>query len=228
MAKQKRGADSAPETPYTSARREWNERYGDYIAQAFYARVVAVISLILLGFSIAGMAYVGAQSKVMPFIVKEKNDEVLEPLGYATKAPALNEKLVRLYLIRLVEDSRRVSPDFVFEKQAIERIYSMLPKNSTALGKMNEYFQNNNPFERATHGSVTAEVTSALPTAADGGSWIIEWTETSRDLTGATVKTERYKSTYKVVQEVPTTEAMMNVNPLGMFVSDFDWTKVLG
>ena len=61
---------NAATNPYVEARREWNERYGDYIYQAQHWRTMAIISGLIALIAVAGVAYIGAQSKVIPYVVE--------------------------------------------------------------------------------------------------------------------------------------------------------------
>ncbi len=56
--------------PYLNARREWNERYGDYIAQARNWRVAAILALGIALLSSGGLVYVAGQSQIVPYVVR--------------------------------------------------------------------------------------------------------------------------------------------------------------
>ena len=62
---------------YLEARREWNERYGDYIAREHAWKlgffVMGLISIVCAG----GMAYLSSQSKLVPYVV------AVDKLGFA-------------------------------------------------------------------------------------------------------------------------------------------------
>ena len=60
----------AAENPYLSARREWNERYGDYIARARNWRRAAFAALAVSLVLAIGVAWQAAQSKVVPYVVE--------------------------------------------------------------------------------------------------------------------------------------------------------------
>ena len=73
----KRPATAAPLNPdnphsavYVAARREWNERYGDYIAHANNWRLIAIAALGVAALAVAGNVWQSAQSRVQPFVVE--------------------------------------------------------------------------------------------------------------------------------------------------------------
>ena len=71
MKTSEHAADAAAlETPYLSARREWNERYGDYIARARSWRWAAFGALAVSLVLAIGVVWQGAQSKVVPYVVE--------------------------------------------------------------------------------------------------------------------------------------------------------------
>src|ERR1700686_4522174 len=65
------GADAAKnDTPYLSARREWNERYGDYIARARNWRGAAFAALAISAVLAIGVVWQAAQNKIVPYVVE--------------------------------------------------------------------------------------------------------------------------------------------------------------
>ncbi len=61
---------SSPDTnPYLAARREWNERYGEYIAQARTWRVTALLALLVAAVSTSGLIWIASSSGIVPYVV---------------------------------------------------------------------------------------------------------------------------------------------------------------
>src|ERR1700757_4890064 len=55
--------------PYLAARREWDERYGEFITRARNWRTVAMISALAALLASGGMVWLSAKSHVVPFVV---------------------------------------------------------------------------------------------------------------------------------------------------------------
>jgi type IV secretory pathway TrbF-like protein len=55
--------------PYLAARREWDERYGEFITRARNWRMVAMISAFAALLATGGMVWLSAKSHVVPFVV---------------------------------------------------------------------------------------------------------------------------------------------------------------
>ncbi len=79
--------DSPHSAVYLAARREWNERYGDYIAQANNWRLIAIAALGVAAVAVAGNVWQSSQSRVQPFIVE------VDKLGDALADPACRRRL---------------------------------------------------------------------------------------------------------------------------------------
>lgn len=222
-----RGA-ATPETPYMAARREWNERYGDYIASArnwrFMAIVLAMISLILA----AGAIYIGSQSKRIPYIVEvDKLGQVVN-VSHAERAPANSPRVTKGMLMRFISDWRAVSPDAVVQKAATDRLYKLVPQGSATLEKINAYYRDNSPYVIAQSMTVSVEPIG-LPLPLSEQSWQIEWWETKRNLSGAVISRTRYKSVAMIAFAPPKDESQSldMDNAIGLFVTDLNWSQQL-
>lgn len=216
------------ETPYMAARREWNERYGDYIASArnwrFIALVLGVISLILA----IGSIYIGAQSKRIPYIVEVDKIGQVVNVAPAEKASVNSPRIVKAMLMRFIIDWRAVSPDAVVQKAATDRLYKMVPQGGASLEKINSYYRDNSPYVVAQSYTVSIEpIGTPLPLSEQ--SWQVEWWETKRNLTGAQLSRTRYKGVLMVAFNPPKDEnqALDLDNPIGLYVIDLNWSQQL-
>jgi len=55
----------------------------------------------------------------------------------------------------------------------------------------------------------------------------IDWTEYERDRKGKEVATRRFRGIATVAITSPQDEATIRLNPIGVYVTDFDWTAQL-
>lgn len=211
--------------PYVEARREWNERYGDYIHQAHHWRTMALISGAVALVSVMGIAYIGAQNKVVPYVVEVDKLGELAAIARADHARAVDSRVIKAYLARFVADWRTVTVDRQAQKSAIDRVYAMLPGGSIALSKLNDYFREHNPFALATKESVSVAVTNLLPLSER--TWQLEWQEVTRDQRGSVQSTVRMRASILVGITPPTQESLILVNPLGVYITDLNWAQQL-
>lgn len=208
--------------PYLSGRREWNERYGDYIKAAHNWRLVAAGSLGVALICSAGMVYLSTQQKVVPFAVEFnehhepvrviRTDEMKHPDAHQIKAA------LRAWVIgaRAVYLDRRAMRDMLVST------YAMTQPSSSAYGALTSFHKEHDPYKVSQDRSVEVAVNAVMQISPD--SWRIEWTETSRQLSGRIVDARVWQATVTVSIIPPSDESQILLNPIGMYVSSFDWS----
>ena len=108
--------DNPHSAVYLAARREWNERYGSYIAQAHAWRLTALASLGVAFVAVVGIAWIGAQSRIVPYVVQtDKLGDAIAVSRADVSAPA-DPRLIRAQLARWMDDVRSVYVDVAAEK----------------------------------------------------------------------------------------------------------------
>lgn len=219
-------ATQGAETPYMAARREWNERYGDYIASAknwrFAAIMLSLITLVLA----AGIVYVSTQARFTPYIVEVDKLGQVAHVAAAEKITYDNPRIIKAMLTGFVVNWRSVSPDTVIQKAATNRLYKFIPQGSPTLEKINAFYKDNPPFTLAQSMTVAIEpIGTPLPLSEE--SWQVEWWETKRNLAGVTMGRSRYRAVLMVRFSTPQNkdEALDLDNPIGLYVTDIDWTQ---
>lgn len=218
-------ATASPSNPYIEARREWNERYGEYIHQAQQWRLVALTCAAVALVSAGGVVYIGAQSKIVPYVVEVDKLGIAAAIAPAEKAAAVDTRIIRAYLARFITDWRTVSVDPVAQKAAIDRLYAMLPNGSAAVSKINEHFRTNNPFAAAAKQRVAVDITDILKITDQ--TWQIEWLEVTRNLRGELTSSTRMKASIIVGITPSTDERLILANPLGVYATDLNWSRQL-
>ena len=209
---------------YLAARREWNERYGDYIAQANNWRLVAVAALGVAAVAVAGNVWQSSQSRVQPFVVEVNKLGDALAVQRADVASPLPVGVIRAQLARYVQNVRAVSVDVQAERAFINEAYAMVDKNGAALTFLNDYFSANDPFKRAATDTVTAHVESVLPLPG-GKTWRIEWREDTAARDGRPESSKHWEATVTVSLNPPTTDAGVLANPTGLFVEASSWAE---
>ena len=114
--------------------------------------------------------------------------------------------------------------DGAAEKQILESAYHFTSGAATRF--LNDHFQENNPFVRMAEQTVSVDVSSVLPLPTSH-SWQIQWTETHRGLDGAILVRERWQALLTVKVAPGETPEDLTRNPLGLYVTDIQWTKQL-
>lgn len=212
----------AAETPYMSARREWSERYGDYIKAAHHWRLAAIGSIGVALVCSGGMVALSMQQKVVPYAIEFNEhhepvrviraDEMRHPDAHQIKAA------LRTWIIgaRAVYLDRRAMRDMLVST------YAMTQPGSSAYGALTSFHKEHDPYKISQDKSVEVAVNAVMQISAD--SWRIEWTETSRQLSGRVADSRVWQATATVSILSPSDESQILLNPIGMYVSSFDWS----
>ena len=211
--------------PYLSARREWDERYGDQITRAKNWRTMAFLSGLIALVATSGVVWLSVRSHVVPFVVLV--DSLSRPVasGIAEQASVNDDRLKRASVFTWVENLRLVTTDGVTQRRAIDRVYAEIGNGTAAQTFISDFYRSNPPSKRAQTETVSVEVNSVLPTS--DRTYEVEWVETTRDLYGAVKATDRWKGSFSVVINPPQDERQARVNPVGLYITNASWARVL-
>lgn len=223
MSKQKEKSDIKDvHSPYLAARREWNERYGDYISQKKMWQAVGLVSLLVAAASVGGVTYFAGQNKLIPYTVEVDEKGATVRVYEMNKMQPVDQKIIRAQLAQFIKDVRTVSPDLTVMKNAITRLYTHLNSASQASTFLNEYFAANSPFERAKKSTVGVEILQLLPLSDN--SWQIEWSEQEYGRDGKNLGKRNYTATVSITVGNTVNEVTILDNPVGMEVENIHWS----
>lgn len=210
-------------SPYLAARREWNERYGSYIATAKMWRGVAVTSLVIAAVSVGGVVHFASQNKLIPYVVEVNADGDTLQVYQASQMLPADRRVVRAQLAQFIQDVRSVSSDVAVQRRSIERAYAHLSGDLPAYTAINTWFRQNVPFERARNETVVVEVRQVLPLSDN--TWRIEWIERPRSRNGEALPATRWTGTASVVTGGEVDARTIMLNPVGLYIREFDWSR---
>lgn len=215
--------EGAMENPYIAGKREWNERYGSYVARARTWQLVAMGSLGLA--ALLGMALVhqASQSKVQPFIVEVDKLGQAVAVRPAEAVTTLDERIVRAQLANYVASARNVTPDPMVQKRWLDGIYAV--SGPAAVAFLNDHYQKTDPFKLGTTTMVSSEVQPPLKLSEK--TWQVQWAETRRGLNGQVEGITRWQAIFTVAVFPPTTAQQILANPTGLVIEQLTWTQQL-
>lgn len=225
MAVAEIASKKSTENPYLSARREWDERYGDLITRERNWRAVAFVCAFSSLLTVAGLVWLSAHSRIVPFVVAM--DSLGRPVaaGPAEQTTTADDRIKRATLFNWIENLRLVTSDGIAQRKAIDRVYAYLASGSQAQAFISDFYRGDPPQKRAQTETVSIEVQSVLPTT--DRTYEIEWAETTRDLYGTVTQRARWKAAVTIAINPPSDEATARVNPLGIYVTNSNWSKLL-
>lgn len=214
-----------PFNPYLAARREWDERYGDVILRARNWRFVAILSALVALVAVSGIVRLSTRSKVVPYVVALDSLGRAVAAGPAEETTSADEKLKKATLFSWIEELRLVTSDAIAQRKAIDHVYAHLAMGSEAQAFVTAFYRSDPPQKRGQTQTVSIEVKSVL--ANSDRTYEIEWVETTHDLNGGVLASDHWKGSFTIAINPPTEERLMRVNPLGIYVTNASWTKVL-
>jgi type IV secretion system protein VirB5 len=218
------------ENPYLSARRTWNTYVGSIVSSRQTWQVIGLLSMLTTLVAVGGLIYIGSQSKFVPYVVEvDKHGQVLAagPVQATTKYDA---RIIHATVAEFISDARMVTPDAALQNKSVARLYAKLSPNDAATQKMNEWFNStleSSPFKRAAKEMVSTEIKSVLPLSKD--TWQVEWLETTRDRSGMKQGKSllmRAAVTVYFADNLRATEEQFRLNPMGIYVRDFSWSRL--
>jgi type IV secretory pathway TrbF-like protein len=213
------------ESPYVTARREWNERYGSYIARARTWQLVALAAMALSAILGLCLVKIASQSRVQPFIVEvNKLGEAVGVRMADAAAGMPDEKITRYQLANFITNARSVTPDPIVQKRWLDSVYAV--STPSASNFLNEFYRKSDPFQRGRTNMVAVEITTP-PLPLSKTSWQVEWTETSRGMNGLVEGTTRWQAVIAISFFPGTTPQQIIANPTGIVIDTINWTQKL-
>lgn len=220
---QDRYGSSAPvESPYQRAAQEWDNRIGSAVAQAKNWRLAAFCSLGLAALALGGFIYQASNTNIATFVVpidKYGRPGRIEVAGQSYK-PSTAE--TGYFLADWVTRTRSKSIDAIVIRDNWTAAYRFVA--GSAIGQLNDYAKTHDPFANAGAQAVSVEIVSVL--ARSPNTYQVQWRETTFDQ-GATRATENWTGLFTAKINEPKNEAELRANPLGIYITSFQWSREL-
>lgn len=209
---------------YAAARREWNEQVGTLASERDTWRLTALCCLGVTALAVGGIAWIGAQSHAVPYVVAvDKLGDALAISRADVMAPA-DPRVIRARLGRWISDVRTVFTDVAAQRRIIGDAYAIMSRTGTAYRSINEYYAAVSPFDRAKTETVGVQVNSVIPLSANA--WQIQWTENHRGRDGTPLPREDYRGVVTISINPPADDATILANPIGLFIESIEWQKL--
>lgn len=211
--------------PYLDAKREWLERYGNYISQKRNWQIIAVLSAIISLICVIFLGYSTTQNKLIPYVIEVDKLGNTSKVGIVQNIDLKNPNVIKYSLNTFIYSWRSVWGDVEIQRKFIFDAYAYLEPNSKAFNFINEEYREKNPFKQVSKENVRVKVKSIVPQNAD--TWQVEWEEEVRNLKEEIISQITYRGFFQVKQIVPTSEEQILKNPLGIFIFDLNYAKIL-
>lgn len=214
----------SPKSPTERAARVWDEREGEVIVQNGNLRKT-IMGLVLVCIVLAGGLVVQSlKSTIIPYILEVdsasgmvKNMGPIQETQYTPK-----DAEIKYFLGQFIVNSREIPLDPVVYKQHWNTAYAFLTKNAAA--KMSAEIQAENTSEQFGKKTVQVNIVSMLPMEG-GNSYQVRWNEEEFVIGSGDKKTIPMSGIFTIATVPVKDEETLKVNPLGIYFSDFNWTK---
>jgi type IV secretion system protein VirB5 len=208
------------DTPYQRAQQEWDARMGAAVLSARTWRRMAFASLALSAALGCGLAAVALQKRVFVHVVEVSPDGTVLNVRTASAAWTPSEAETAHFIGHFVQLVRTLPTDKIVLRENWLEAYKFLTQSGAV--KLNDMARSDDPFAIAGDYGRIVHVRSIV--ARSKASWQVAWDE---EITGAAGTSERssYTGLFTVTISPPKTADQIAANPLGVFITDFSWSR---
>ncbi len=225
FSKPEKFTDYEPESPAARAARKWDEREGEIIVQNYNLRRLLVGLLAVVMIMTVGLVYKSLSANVMPYIVEvDTTTGAVRNVGTVEESSHYQptEEVYKYFLSKFLKNTREMPLDPVVYKENLETAYGFLTKNAAL--KLQTMLKSEKTTEKFGHQTVQINISTIL--AMEGGhSYQIRWNEEVFTIGTGEKKVTPYSGIFTIQQIKSDDESQLLINPLGMYISDFSWSK---
>jgi len=223
--KPERFTDYDPESPASRAARKWDEREGEIIVQNYNLRRLLTGFMAVIVILTVALVYKSMSSDVMPYIV-EVDQVTGQVRNVGTVEEARNyepgEEVYKYFLSRFVKNTREIPLDPVVYKENLVEANGFLTID--AANKLQTMLRTEKITEKFGLQTVQINISTVLPMEG-GHSYQIRWTEENFTLGSGEKKVVPYSGIFTVQTIKSKDERQRAINPIGLYISDFSWSK---
>jgi len=211
--------------PFAAGRTEAAERYCHLSRNAAQWRRISFVMLLCCAACVFAVIYTANKVTVVPYIVQVDQHGyqiAVEPV----KPSKVDHRLIVSTVARYVWSLKTVFTDQEAQLYLLNFVYNSTPATTAAEIKYQDYYRKNNPMDAAaTRTTVHTIVNSVLPLSEK--TWQAEWTEDAFQ-DGRKLWTKHYRGIFETAINTPKTMDEIFVNPLGIYITDFNFSEIVG
>lgn len=206
-----------------------NEKYNIAISELKQRLSLIITALIgtAFGFICLG-AYIvkSSQSQIIPYLVTVDTHGVILAKGRIDLNKQIPQEAIAATLSNFIKNLRSVTSDSKVQRDFILETYAYVKEGSPALQKLNDFYNNENPFIKQEQGSINIIINNVI--SQEHNRLQIDWTEELSDALSLSKK-QMFRAilAYSVSNEAAKDPDALLLNPLQIFVEDFAVSAVL-
>jgi type IV secretory pathway TrbF-like protein len=220
---QERYGDSLPkETPYHRAAQVWDDRIGAPRAQARNWRLMALACAGLAAIALGAYIYERQDTRIATYVVPVDRYGRPGRIELADRTYAPSQAETAYFVGDFVALVRAKSTDPVVLRQNWLKAYGFVSGDAKA--RLTQHARDNDPFSHVGDQAASVEIVSVLPRSPT--TYQVQWRETVYEH-GAALPPQRWTGLFTVAHAPPRNEAALRANPLGVFITAFQWSRDL-
>lgn len=210
--------------PFLAGRTEAAERYGYLTKNATQWRRISAILIFCCATCVLAVIFMANRVTVVPYIVQV--DSHGYEIAVEPAAPVrVDARMVIAHVGRYVWSLRTVFNDPEAQLHLMNFVYTTTPVDTPAEKRYQEHYNANNPMVIGGSETVAVTVNSVLSMSPE--TWQAEWTEERFSLTGSRLSVKHYRGIFTTVIVTPSAMREVLTNPLGIFITDFNFSEVI-
>ncbi|MES1199882.1 MAG: conjugal transfer protein TrbF [Pseudomonadota bacterium] len=209
------------DTPYRRAQQEWDARMGSAVLSARAWLGMAFGALALAAVLACALTAVALQRRTFVDVAEVSPEGQVMSVRSADGAWTPSQAQIAYHIGRFVTLVRSLPTDGVVLRQNWLDAYKYLAPQAAA--QLTEIARSDDPFLTLGRVGRTVHVRSIIQRSDH--SYEVSWIERETNTTG-TPEGEAYSGVFTIMTRPPRTSDEIASNPLGLFITDFSWSRV--
>lgn len=211
------------DTPYRRAQQEWDARMGAAAAAAALWRIAAFVAFAIIAILAIALTLVALQQRTFVHVVEITPEGQVMSVRPADARWTPSNAQIAHHLGRFVRLVRSLPTDGVVLRENWLLAYRFLTPKAAA--QLSEIARHEDPFLSLGRVGRTIEVRSIM--ARSDNVWEVSWIERTTNAVGASGP-DIYTGVFTIATRAPRNADEVAVNPLGLLISDFSWSRETG
>ena len=218
-----RYGNSAPtESPYLRASREWDNRIGSAAVQAKNWRFAAFGCMGVALLAVGGLIYQANNTNIATYVVPIDTYARPGKIELAGRIYEPSTAEMGYFLADWVRRTRSKSVDPIVIRDNWTAAYHFVA--GPAVGQLNDHAKAHDPFANAGTEAINVEIVSVL--ARSPHTYQVQWREQAFNA-GAGAPAQNWTGLFTTKVNPPKNEAELRTNPLGIYITSFQWSREL-
>ena len=213
--------------PFAVGREEAAERYGHLAKNAAQWRLVSLILLLCCVVCVFVALYTANKVTVVPYLVKVTEHGYLLDVKTVNKLSDVEDRFIRSAINQYIWSLRTVFNDRNAQAHLIRHVSNSTPTATLADTKLRTDLRDHMRAMMTAGTQINTVVNSVLQLPGSENRWQAEWTETAFS-TSSRLGDKHYRGIFTVAIDPPRTMDKILVNPLGIYITDFNFNEILG